>query len=170
MRAGGGFVGVNYALGQNMDEGVSEFTWMTGLLGNANIYDSAGYQNGTIVIQNADSSTAGVGGPGTQIPFTDSWFTLVPFPKDVKFLATVDDSTLAVTKPVGPGYPSFHPVAWCHYYDGGRAWITSLGTDASATSDLTIPPTGSTVPNRAAFQSMLVNGIKSAMGLIPFCT
>jgi hypothetical protein len=169
MRAGGGFVAVNYALGQYADEGVSEFNWFTGLLGNANLYDSAGFQNGTIVIQSNDPSTAGVGAAGTQVPFQDSWFTLDPYPKNVKFLATVDESTLAVKKAVHPGHPAFHPVAWCHYYDGGRAWITSLGTDASATSDLTTTPSP-TVPNRAAFQSLLVNGIKSAMGLIPFCT
>jgi uncharacterized protein len=169
VRAGGGFVAVNYALGQNADEGVSEFNWLTGLLGNANLYDSAGFQNGTIVIQGNDPSTAGVGGPGTQVPFQDSWFTLDPFPTNVKFLATVDESTLAITKAVHPGHPTFHPVAWCHYYDGGRAWITSLGTDASATSDLTTTPSPS-VPNRAAFQSLLINGIKSAMGMIPFCT
>ncbi len=170
MRAGGGFVAVNYAVQQYMDEGVSEFSWIAGLLGNANLYDSAGYQNGTIVIQAADSSTAGVGAPGTQVPFEDSWFTMIPFPTNVKFLATVDESTLATKKAVSPPYPTFHPVAWCHYYDGGRAWITTLGTDASATSDITIPPTPSTVPNRAAFQSLLVNGIKSTMGLLPFCT
>jgi hypothetical protein len=168
MRAGGGFVGVNYALGQNLDEGISEFSWLTGLLG-ANIYDSAGYQTGTIVIQGDDPSTAGVGAAGTQVPFQDSWFTLAPFPKNVKFLATVDVNTLATKKAVHPGHPTFHPVAWCHYYSGGRAWITSLGTDASATSDLTTTPSPS-VPNRAAFQSLLVNGIKSAMGMIPFCT
>jgi hypothetical protein len=121
------------------------------------------------VIQGSDSSTADVGGAGTQVPFQDSWFTLDPFPTNVKFLATVDESTLAITKAVHPGHPTFHPVAWCHYYDGGRAWITSLGTDASATSDLTTTPSPS-VPNRAAFQSLLVNGIKSAMGMIPFCT
>jgi uncharacterized protein len=170
VRAGGGFVAVNYAVQQYLDEGVSDFPWLTGLLGNANIYDYAAYQNGTIVIQGADASTAGVGAAGTQVPFQDSWFTMVPFPKNVKFLATVDENSLATKKAVSPGYPTFHPVAWCHYYGGGRAWITTLGTDASATSDLTIPPTASTVPNRAAFQSMLVNGVKSAMGLIPFCT
>jgi uncharacterized protein len=170
IRAGGGFVAVNYAVQQYMDEGISEFSWIAGLLGNANLYDYAAYQNGTIVIQAADSSTAGVGAPGTTVPFEDSWFTMVPFPTNVKFLATVDESTLATKKAVSPPYPTFHPVAWCHYYDGGRAWITTLGTDASATSDITIPPTPSTVPNRAAFQSLLVNGVKSAMGLIPFCT
>ncbi|HMI43020.1 MAG TPA: ThuA domain-containing protein, partial [Gemmatimonadaceae bacterium] len=138
---------------------------LTGLLG-ANIYDSAAFQNGTIVIQGSDPSTAGL---AATIPFQDSWFTLVPYPRNVKFLATVDASTLATKKAVHPGHGAFWPVAWCHYYDGGRAWSTSLGTDASATSDLTTTPSP-TVPNRAAFQSLLINGIKSAMGLIPFCT
>ena len=64
VRAGGGFVAVNYALGQNLDEGISDFPWLTGLLGNANFYDSAAFQNGTIVIQGSDPSTAGVGRAG----------------------------------------------------------------------------------------------------------
>ena len=89
---------------------------------------------------------------------------------NVKFLATVDENTLATKRTVHPGFPNFHPVAWCHYYDGGRAWITTLGHDVSATSDITIPPGTNTVPGRAQFQSLIVNGIKSAMGLIPFCT
>jgi hypothetical protein len=78
--------------------------------------------------------------------------------------------TVADMRSVHPGFPSFHPVAWCHYYDGGRAWITTLGHDVSATSDLSILPTSSTVPGRTELQKLLVNGVKSAMGLIPFCT
>jgi hypothetical protein len=81
----------------------------------------------------------------------------------VKFLATVDRESLATKKAVHPGHGAFWPVAWCHYYDGGRAWITSLGTDASA---LSATPS----PGAQAFQTMLVNGVKSAMGLTPFCT
>ena len=85
----------------------------------------------------------------------------------MKFLVTVDENTLATRRTTHPGFPTFHPVAWCHYYNGGRVWVTTLGHDVAATSDLS---TSSTFPGRAQFQSMLVNGIKSAMGLIPFCT
>src|SRR5262249_10160435 len=81
-------------------------------------------------------------------------------------------NTLATKRSTHPGFPDFHPVAWCQYYDGGRAWITTLGHDALATQDLSVPiPTGNDFPDagRVAFQKLLVNGIKSAIGLQPFC-
>jgi hypothetical protein len=63
-----------------------------------------------------------------------------------------------------PGHGRFHPVAWCQYYDGGRAWLTTLGHDTGAFTD------GGTFPGQAQFKQMIVNGIKSAMGLTAFCT
>ena len=65
-------------------------------------------------------------------------------------------------------------MAWCHYYDGGRAWRTTIGHDVRATHDLSLPinqPGGTGFfPGAAEFQKLLVGGIKSAMGLTPFCT
>jgi hypothetical protein len=55
-------------------------------------------------------------------------------------------------------------VAWCQYYDGGRVWVTTLGHDRAAFTE------GSGFPGQAQFQSMITNGILSAMGLLPFCT
>ena len=93
MRAGGGFVGIHNALGTEPN-----WYWFVGLLGNANRYDSAGNQQGTVQIQASDSSTDPLGSPGTRFSFTDTFYTLTPFPTEVKFLATVDESTLAVKK------------------------------------------------------------------------
>lgn len=169
MRSGGGFVGIHNALNTE-----SNWYWFTGLLGNANSYDSAANQSGTVYIQAADSSTNPVGAPGTRFAFTDTFYTLVPFPTNVKFLAAVDESTLATKKAVHPGHGIFHPVAWCQYYDGGRSWVTSLGNDPRAWGDLSLPdnqPGGANyLPGAAEFQKLIVNGIKSAMGLVPFCT
>jgi hypothetical protein len=90
----------------------------------------------------------------------------------VKVLARVDESTLATKSSIHPGHGAMHPVAWCHYYDGGRAFLTTLGHDARAFSDLAAVPPGSPtyMPGTREFQSLIVNGIKSAMGLLPFCT
>ena len=90
----------------------------------------------------------------------------------MKFLATVDDSSLATHSSSHPGHGGFHPVAWCHYYDGGRAFLTTLGHDSRAFADLATVPPGSLdyFPGAKEFQSLLVNGIMSAMGLLPFCT
>src|SRR5262249_37302529 len=130
-----------------------------------------------------DPSTANVGPAGSEFPFEDEWYTMVPYPTGVKVLANLDIGTQTSQCTGLPCYydtgnptlpaaqtSGLEPITRCHYYDGGRAWLTVLGHDVSATSDITIPPTASTVPGRAQFQRMLVDGIKSAMGLIPFCT
>jgi hypothetical protein len=110
----------------------------------------------------------------------------VPFPTEVRFLATVDEKSWPPTAPregSGPGtpgatvppqsrYPSvvgkhpghgdFHPVAWCQYYDGGKAWLTTLGHDAKLFTD----PTFAGAPE---FNKMITKGIASVMGAEPFC-
>lgn len=168
MRAGGGFVAVHNAHGTEYN-----WPWYEGLLGNSNYYDHGNFQPGVMELVASDASTDPIGGPGARINFADEWYNLVPFPTGVKFLATVDENTLATKRSVHPGFPSFHPVAWCHYYDGGRAWITTLGHDRRATQDLTLadsqPGGANYFAGAAEFQKFLVNGVKSAMGLQPFC-
>ncbi len=154
IRAGGGFVGIHNAFGTEYN-----WPWYEGLLGNANYYDHGANQNGTVNIVGRDSSTAGLG----SFPFRDEWYNLVPFPTRVKFLATVDENSLATKRTVHPGHGDFHPVAWCQYYDGGRAWLTTLGHDAQAFTD------GSGFPGQTQFKQLIVNGILSAMGNKPFC-
>lgn len=154
IRAGGGFVGIHNAFGTEYN-----WPWYEGLLGNANYYDHGANQNGTVNIVGSDASTAGVGSFG----FKDEWYNLVPFPTRVKFLATVDETSLATRRTVHPGHGDFHPVAWCQYYDGGRAWLTTLGHDGQAFTD------GSGFPGQPQFKKLIVNGILSAMGNRPFC-
>jgi type 1 glutamine amidotransferase len=157
MRAGGGFVAIHNAFG-------TEYNWpyYEGLLGNANYYDHGRFQDGDVqIVAKSDSSTNGL---PKRFAFKDEWYNLVPFPTNVKFLATVDENTLATRSTVHPGHGDFHPVAWCQYYDGGRAWLTTLGHDRDAFTD------GSGFPGQAAFKQLIVNGILSAMGNVPFCT
>jgi uncharacterized protein len=157
IRAGGGFVGIHNAFGTEYN-----WPWYEGLLGNANYYDHGANQDGMVnIVARDDSSTNGL---PREWPFRDEWYNLEPFPRRVKFLATVDENTLATRREIHPGHGDFHPVAWCQYYDGGRSWVTTLGHDGAAFTD------GSGFPGQAAFKQMLVNGVKSAMGLTPFCT
>jgi type 1 glutamine amidotransferase len=156
IRAGGGFVGIHNAFGTEYN-----WPWYEGLLGNANYYDHGANQNGTVQIVSPDASTTGI---PQRFDFRDEWYNLVPYPTKVKFLATVDEETLATRRTTHPGHGKFHPVTWCQYYDGGRAWLTTLGHDGQAFTD------GSGFPGQEQFKAMLVNGIKSAMGLTPFCT
>jgi type 1 glutamine amidotransferase len=185
MRAGGGFVGIHNAFGT-----MYNWPWYEGLLGGANFYDHGPHRDGDVVVVGRDdASTRGL---PARFGFKDEWYNLVPFPTQVRFLATVDESSW---KPVprgqgpGPGGPpgppggpprapqlpsvvgshpghgSFHPVAWCQYYDGGKAWLTTLGHDAAA---FTTDPAA--FPGALEFQRLIVGGIKSAMGAEPFCT
>ena len=159
LRGGGGFVGIHNAFG-------TEYNWpfYEGLLGGANYYDHGPAQAGTVrTIDHRDVSTKDL--PATWT-FTDEWYNLVPFPSNVRFLATVDESSLArgVKGSMGhPGHGDFHPVAWCQYYDGGRSWVTTLGHDAKDFTD------DATFPGATEFQKLIVGGIESAMGKEPFC-
>ena len=157
MRGGGGFVGVHNAFGTEYN-----WPWYEGLLGNANFYDHGPLQQATVqIVDRRDVSTQGL---PERWSFTDEWYNLVPFPTKVRFLATVDESTMATQKTTGhPGHGDFHPVAWCQYYDGGRAWLTTLGHDAKDFS------TDGSFPGAEYFQTMLLGGIESAMGKSPFC-
>jgi uncharacterized protein len=156
VRGGGGFVAIHNAFGTEYN-----WPWYEGLLGNANYYDHGPFQNGTVQNVSVDPSTAGL---PVRWNFKDEWYNLVPFPTNVKFLQTLDENTFVQPSNGHPGHGRFHPVTWCQYYDGGRAWLTTLGHDTTAFQD------GSSLPGQAQFKSMIVNGIKSAMGLTAFCT
>ena len=62
-----------------------------------------------------------------------------------------------------PGHGDFHPVSWCQYYDGGRAFTTTLGHDSAAWTD------GSGYPGQEFFKQHVVKGVLAAMGNVPFC-
>lgn len=155
MRRGGGFVAIHNAFG-------AEYNWpyYEGLLGNANFYNHSANRSGNVVITAADPSTAGV--PAT-FGFQDEWYNLMPFPTNVKFLAKVDTASLnPPNAPPHPGHPDFFPVAWCQYYDGGKAWLTTLGHNAHSFNGTGV--------GAAAFEKLVVQGVQSVMGITPFCT
>ncbi|MEV6967099.1 ThuA domain-containing protein [Hamadaea sp. NPDC051192] len=159
IRGGGGFVGVHNAFGTEYN-----WPWYEGLLGGANYYDHGPAQSGTVrTVDKKDVSTKDL---PAQWQFTDEWYNLVPFPSRVRVLATVEEDTLVrgVAGSMGhPGHGDFHPVAWCQYYDGGRAFLTTLGHDAKEFV------TDGSFAGAAEFQRLLVGGIESTMGKTPFC-
>jgi type 1 glutamine amidotransferase len=158
IRGGGGFVGIHNAFGTEYN-----WPWYEGLLGGANYYDHGRYQPGTVItVDKKDASTAGL---PNRWEFADEWYNFVPFPTNVRFLAKVDESTLPNGVEGGMGHPGHgdnHPVSWCQYYDGGRAWVTTLGHDSAAWNDT--PLTGDEF-----FLKHILGGIESAMGRVPFC-
>ena len=187
MRAGGGFVGIHNAFGT-----LYNWPYYEGLLGGANFYTHDPLRDGEVVMVNSkDASTKGL---PKRWKLKDEWYNLVPFPTNVRFLATVDEKSWPAVAPsnfggpppptaaeaatpgfavpprpryasvVGkhPGHGDFHPVAWCQYYDGGKAWLTTLGHDAKLFTDPSFA-------GAAEFSKMITGGLKSVMGIEPFC-
>jgi type 1 glutamine amidotransferase len=157
MRAGGGFAAIHNAVGG------TEYNWVyyEGLCGGTQYYDHGAHQDGDVVVLARDSTTEGM---PPRWAFKDEWYNWMPFPTRVKFLLGVDESSLATRSTVHPGHGSFHPMSWCQYYDGGRAFITGLGHDSAAWTD------GSGYVGQAFFKQHIVNGILSVMGNLPFCS
>jgi uncharacterized protein len=157
VRAGGGFVAIHNAVGG------TEYNWpyYEGLCGGTQYYDHGALQPGEVVVLAKDATTDGM---PRRWSFTDEWYNWMPFPTRVKFVLGVDESTLATRSTVHPGHGGFHPMSWCQYYDGGRAFITGLGHDSAAWTD------GSGYPGQAFFKRHIVTGVLSAMGNLPFCS
>ena len=168
MRRGGGFVGVHNAFG-------TEYNWpyYEGLLGGANFYDHGPHREGVVVLESTDDAST------RELPaefeFTDEWYNLIPFPTNVRFLATVEPGVAPPREPrppreghlpsvfgSHPGHGDFHPVTWCQYYDGGKSWVTTMGHDAGIWNEPGFV-------GAEHFKTMLLGGIKSVMGMEPFC-
>ncbi|NND84371.1 MAG: carbohydrate-binding protein, partial [Acidimicrobiia bacterium] len=81
---------------------------------------------------------------------TDEWYSFRDNPRgDVHVLATLDESTYS-----GGTMGTDHPIAWCHGYDGGRAWYTAGGHTPSSYDE-------------PLFREHLLHGIEYAAGAVP---
>jgi type 1 glutamine amidotransferase len=137
LRGGGGYVGVHSAADTEYD-----WPWYGGLVG-AYFRSHPAVQPAIVRIEDAGHpSTAGLPSSWSR---SDEWydFRINPRPS-VHVLATVDESTYD-----GGTMGGDHPLAWCHEYDGGRAWYTGMGHTADSYSD-------------SAFLRHLLGGIRYA--------
>lgn len=155
MQGGGGFVGIHNVFGTQYN-----WEWFRGLIGDTQLYDHAPYMEGTAVVSNAmDVSTRDL---PKEFSLKDEWYNIHPNPLrtgNVRLLLEVDDESRESTRGFfgHPGqYDGPHPVSWCHYYDGGRSWLTTLGH-------------GEEIFANEYFLKHILGGIESAMGREPFC-
>jgi type 1 glutamine amidotransferase len=112
---GGGFVGIHAAADTEYD-----WPWYGGLVG-AYFASHPPVQPGTVRI--ADAAHPSTSGLPSMWSRTDEWYDFRSNPRSsVHVLATLDESTYR-----GGAMGADHPIAWCHEYDGGRAWYTGLG-------------------------------------------
>ena len=114
IRAGGGYVGVHSASDTEYD-----WAWYGGLVG-AYFQNHPAIQVATVRVEDRrHPSTETLPDPWVR---KDEWYNVRPNPRGkVRVLARLDESTYK------GGTMGDHPVAWCHEYDGGRAWYTAGG-------------------------------------------
>jgi type 1 glutamine amidotransferase len=145
VRAGGGWVGVHAAAATEYD-----WVWYGQLIGGGAFF------SGHPAIQPARVTVEVSDHPSTQhLPqsFTlqDEWYSFRTNPRaSVRVLMTVDESSYSVDK-LAMGD---HPIAWCHEFEGGRAWYTALGHPSSLYAD-------------PMFTQHLLGGIRWAAGVAP---
>lgn len=120
IQAGGGYVGVHAASD-------TEYTWpWYGKLVGAYFKSHPAVQEATVRV--ADRVHPSTSGLPVRWVRTDEWYDYRTSPRgDIHVLATVDERTYT------GGRSGFdHPIAWCHDYDGGRAWYTGGGHTAAS--------------------------------------
>jgi type 1 glutamine amidotransferase len=115
IRAGGGFVGVHSA--SDTEYG---WAWYGGLVGTY-FGGHPAIQSGVVTATDrVHPSTRGLPVRWTRV---EEWYNFSSNPRPrVHVLATLDESTYS-----GGSMGADHPISWCQFYDGGRAWYTAMG-------------------------------------------
>ncbi|MBU3020728.1 ThuA domain-containing protein [Aestuariibacter sp. A3R04] len=124
IRAGNGFVGIHSA-----SDTEKSWPWYQQLVGHTFVIHPP-VQTAQIRILDADFP--GMHGFTDGQIWTDEWYEFSPpHVSDLNYLITVDESTYNTKADwgnvTGNGMGAFHPIAWYHYFEGGRSFYTSLG-------------------------------------------
>jgi len=125
IRSGKGFIGIHSATDTEYD-----WAWYGGLVG-AYFREHPTIQAANVDVEDtANSATAALPNPWRR---TDEWYSFQSNPRpNVHVLLSLDESSYS------PGTSAMngdHPIAWCHEYDGGRAFYTALGHTSESFSD-----------------------------------
>lgn len=140
VRNGGGFVGVHAAADTEYG-----WPWYAGLVG-AQFKSHPAVQEARIEVVDRDH-------PATRhLPETwtrtDEWYDFRALPEDgVRILMALDPASYQ-----GSATEGLHPIAWCHEYDGGRAFYTACGHTTESYAD-------------PAFREHLLGAIRWAAGV-----
>lgn len=146
IQSGGGWVGVHAASD-------TEYTWpwYGQLLGNGAWFKShPEIQTASLDVElTTHASTEHL---PARFQLQDEWYSFQENPRSaVTVLLTLDESSYSPgADPMGAD----HPIAWCHEFDGGRAWYTALGHRQELYQD-------------PLFTQHLLGGIRWAAGVAP---
>ncbi|QXD15446.1 ThuA domain-containing protein [Rhodocaloribacter litoris] len=144
IRAGGGFAGVHAASDTEYD-----WPFYGGLVG-AYFAGHPAIQPATVVL--ADTTHPSTRGLPPRWTRTDEWYNFRSNPRGrVHVLAVLDEATYE-----GGTMGGDHPIAWCHAYEGGRAWYTAMGHTPESYAE-------------PAFRQHLLGGILYAAGQAGTC-
>ncbi|MET0392525.1 MAG: ThuA domain-containing protein [Chitinophagaceae bacterium] len=132
IRAGKGFVGIHSASDTEYD-----WDWYTKLVGHMFVIHPA-IQTAKLKIVNKDFP--GLQGFSDGQLWTDEWYEFsAAKTAGLNYILAVDETTYNAKvqwgEKKGEGMGSFHPLAWYHDYDGGRAFYTALGHVSANYSD-----------------------------------
>jgi len=125
IRAGNGFIGIHSATDTEYD-----WAWYGGLVG-AYFREHPSIQAADVVVEDqTHPATRGLPNPWRR---SDEWYAFKSNPRpNVHVLLSLDESSYTAGTAHMDGD---HPVAWCHEYDGGRAFYTALGHTSESFSD-----------------------------------
>ncbi len=124
IQSGKGFVGIHSATDTEYD-----WPWYTKMVG---MMFKIHPQQQTAYLKVEDGNFPGMERFPKKLLWTDEWYEYGERKAtDLHFLLSVDeksyDPNVKWGENVGKGMGSFHPIAWYHNYDGGRAFYTGLG-------------------------------------------
>jgi uncharacterized protein len=143
MRSGGGFVAIHSAVGS-----MRAWPWFWSLIGGSFVRHPKLQEFTIRVVDRTHPSTAFM---DASFRWTDEFYFLRDMPPDLHVLLAGDLSTLEdAQKPL----ERERPLAWCHEFEGGRAWTTTLGHRKEHYVD-------------PLFQQHLLGGIRWSMRLEP---
>ena len=115
IQAGGGYVGIHAASDSEYDWG-----WYGDLVG--------GYFNGhpnehqETILNVVDTTHPSTKHLTSKWKIKEEWYNFKKLSKDVHVLISLDEKTIK-----GGTTGDYHPLAWYHEFDGGRAWYTAIG-------------------------------------------
>ncbi|WP_445737163.1 ThuA domain-containing protein [Mariniflexile sp.] len=113
---GGGFVGVHLASGTETD-----WPWFHQMIG-AEFKDHPEVQSASMFVDHTFQHPA-VNHLGETFEIVDEWYNFKePILPHVNVVLTLDENSYTGEKMGGA-----HPIAWYHYYEGGRVFYTGLG-------------------------------------------
>jgi uncharacterized protein len=135
IEAGGGLVGIHSVVGTER-----KWTWFKQLVGGSFAWHAHFQKYKIKVLDKNHPSVKGL--PETWEKEDECYFEKEMYPgihpflvQDVPSVKAADDKEQALIQQHVGSFGQYYPAAWHHFFDGGVAWITTLGHDKKDYAD-----------------------------------